>query len=426
MRRKQLAGLAALAAVTLVFTGCSSGAGDEGGDSGDGVAFGASPEEWATAFEDVEPVTLYSQVLYADGDLNNLQYTDYFDAIEELSGGKISFDVAYASSVAPYMEVFDAIVDGRLDIGITSPSFMPVDFPAFAAWTDLIGAYGEKGAFPGVLNTYSWGADALMSDPAVAEEFDAYGLHLLQPFTYAGYDQGLVCREELSTLDDFKGKSVAVSAASQARLAEAIGMTPVSLPFQDWFDALQRGVADCGSNTASSSASLGIFQVAPNLILDPEVFFGNLGQGALAINQDVWNELPLVAQQLLFDQLPQVTLAALEQTNFQRILDSLNAHDEIAGSTLEEFSPEVREKLLEVLNGTLDLVADSGALSSSADEIQTTIDELTAKWDEVIDGFDYPTFSYAELLTDWESAHIDLSEWNDVFFEEIFLPHRPA
>lgn len=418
-------GSAALAVVALTLVGCGSADTGDVADT-DGVPYGASAEEWAAAFEDVEPITLYSQVLYADGDLNNLQYTDYFDAIEEYSGGKITFDVAYASSVAPYLDVFDAIVDGRLDIGITSPSFMPVDFPAYAAWTELVGAYGQKGAFPGVLNTYSWGADALMSDPAVADEFDAYGLHLLQPFTYAGYDQGLVCRDALSSLDDFRGKSIAVSAASQARLAEAIGMTPVSLPFQDWFDALQRGVADCGSNTASSSASLGIFQVAPHLILDPDVFFGNLGQGALAINKDVWDDLPLVAQQLLSDQLPHVTYAALEQTNFQRTIDALEEHDQISGSTLAEFSPEVREKLVEVLDGTLDLVADSGALNGSQDEIQATIDELTAKWDGIVGEFDYPTFGYADLLTEWDSADIDLHEWNDRLFEEVFLPHRPS
>lgn len=414
-----------MAAATLTFTACT-GTGSGGASGGDGVAYGASAEEWAAAFEDVAPISLYSQVLYAEGDLNNLQYLEYFDAIEEYSGGKITFDVAYASSISPYMEVFDAIVDGRLDIGITSPSFMPVDFPAYAAWTDLGGALGQKGAFPGVLNTYSWTAEAMMTDETVTEEFEDYGLHLLQPFTYAGYDQGLVCNEELVSLSDFRGKSIAVSAASQARLAEAIGMTPVSLPFQDWFDALQRGVADCGSNTMTSSASLGLFQVAPHATLDPDVFFGNLGQGALAINKDVWDDLPLVAQQLLFDQLPKVTHAALEQTHFARILSALDGHAAIEGSTLREFSPEVRAELVEVLEGTLDVVADSGALNQSRDELQATVDELTAKWDGLILELEYPAFTYTELLTEWETAEVDLNTWNMLFFEEIFLPHRPS
>lgn len=427
MRRRKSVALAAAAVAALTFTACSPGASD-GTDpqSGDGVPYGASQQEWIAAFEDVEPITLYSQVLYADGDLNNLQYLDYFDAIEEYSGGKITFDVAYASSVAPYLEVYQAIVDGRLDIGITSPSFMPVDFPAYAAWTELGGALGPKGAFPGVLHTYSWTADGMLADPQIVEEFEDYGLHLLQPFTYAGYDQGLICTDELSTLDDFRNTNIVVSSPSQARLAEAIGMSPVSLPFQDWFDAIQRGVADCASNTMTASSSLGLFEIAPHATLDSDVFFGNLGQGALAINKDRWDDLPLVAQQLLFDQLPAVTLAALEQTHFQRIIDSLAQLEDIPGSSLDEFAPEVRAVLLEELSGTLDEVAQSGVLDYSPEELQTLTDELIAKWEGIIDGFGYPTFTYSELVTDWGGANVDLDEWNTAFFEEILLPHRPS
>lgn len=428
MRRRKSVALAAVMAAALAVTACSPGSpeGTEPPPSGDGVPYGASQEEWIAAFEDVDPITLYSQVLYAEGDLNNLQYLDYFDAIEEYSGGKITFDIAYASSVAPYLEVYQAIVDGRLDIGITSPSFMPVDFPAYAAWTELGGALGPKGAFPGVLHTYSWTADGMLANSQIADEFEDFGLHLLQPFTYAGYDQGLICTQERSTLDDFRNTNIVVSSPSQARLAEAIGMSPVSLPFQEWFDAIQRGVAECASNTMTASSSLGLFEVAPHATLDSDVFFGNLGQGALAINKDRWDDLPLVAQQLLFDQLPAVTLAALEQTHFQRIIDSLAQLDGIAGSSLNEFDPEVREVLLEVLNGTLDNVAQSGALDYSQDELEALTDDLIAKWEGIIDGFGYPTFTYSELITDWETANVDLNEWNTAFFEEIFLPHRPS
>lgn len=424
MRVKRLVGLIAVATATAI-TACTT-ATDGSGPSGEGVPYGSSVEEWQAAFEDVEPITLNSQVLYAEGDLNNSQYLDYFDAIEEYSGGKITFDVQYASAVAPYLEVYSAIVDGRLDIGITSPSLLPQDFPAYAAWTELGGALGPKGAFPGVLHTYAWTTDGILSNSQVADEFEAYGLHLLHPFTYPGYDQGLICTEELSALEDYQGKNLLVSAESQAKLGEAVGLTPVSLPFQEWFDALQRGIADCGANSVTASASLGLFDAAKHVLLDSDVFFGNLGTGALAINKDIWDDMPLVSQQLLFDKMPEITEAALEQTNFQRIITSLDQLDAIEGASLEPFDPEVRDLMLDELSTTLDTVAESGTLDYTPEELESLVDELVAKWSGIIKDLDYPTFSYSELVTDWNDANVDLEPWITAYFEEIFRPHRPS
>lgn len=423
MPKRHLVAIAAGAG--LILAGCGA---DEPGDTAaaSGLEYGASVEEWNEAFEDMEPITLHSQVLYAEGDLNNQQYLDYFDAVEEYSDGAITFDVAYASGVAPYEEVYQAITDGRLDIGISSPSFMPVEFPAYSAWTDLGGALGPKGAFPGVLHTYSWTAAGMLDNSQINDEFEDYGLKLLHPFTYAGYDQGIICTEEHSTLDDFQGSSIVVSTPSQSRLAEAIGMNPVSLPFPEWYDAIQRGVADCASNTITSAYSLGLFDVAPHVTIDEDVFFGNLGQGALAINNDVWEDLPLVAQQLLFDMLPEVTYAAIEQTNFQRIIDALESQEQISGSTLQDFDEDALEELLEVQGETFDIVAESGELDYTREELEALVEQLIDDWDETISDFGYPTITYSEVVSEWDSSSVDLELWNNAFFEEVLLPHRPS
>ena len=80
-RTRTTFGIIAVIAATALVSGCT--AGGSGGDAGDGVAHGASKADWISAFEDVDPITLHTQVLYAKGDLNNTPYTDYYDRIEE-------------------------------------------------------------------------------------------------------------------------------------------------------------------------------------------------------------------------------------------------------------------------------------------------------------------------------------------------------
>lgn len=424
--KKPLAGLAILAMAVTV-TACSSGEAEVASDvesTEGGVPYGASEEDWQAAFADVEPVTLHSQVLYADGNVHNNMLLEYYDAIEESSDGKITFDVQFSSAIAPYLETYAAIVDGRLDIGYGSPSFQPQDFPVTTAWNALA-VRGEKGAFPGVLHMHSWMADAMVNDEAVSEEFDNYGLHVLTPFGYGGYDQGLVCTSDLKSMSDFEGKTWLVQSKEQERQATALGMNAVSLPFQDWFSALERGIGDCAGITVSSASSNGLFEVAPHVILDEDEFIGAIGGSAVAINKDVWENLPLVAQQLLFDKLEVMAVSVIEDAHTARLLEGLETLEAIDGSTLREL-PNEAAKIIAATQE--DIVADamaSGAISGTPAEISDRVDELTTKWDGLIGDLDLPTLTYGDLTTEWATADIDLEEWAHVFFEEALLPHRP-
>ena len=425
--KRPLVGLAILT-LALTTTACSNG--DDNGAAADGespvsgIAYGAPKEEWIAAFEDVEPVTLYSQVLYADGNLHNKMLLDYYDEIEEYSDGKITFDVQFSSAIAPYGETYNAIVDGRLDIGYGSPSFLPQDFPVTTAWNSLA-VNGQKGAFPGVLHTHSWVADAMFADEAVSTEFDDFGLHLLTPFAYGGYDQGLVCTSDLKDASDFEGKTWLVQSKEQERQAKALGMNAVSIPFQDYFSALERGIGDCAGNTVTSAHSNGLFEVAPHVILDEDEFIGNIGGLAVAINKDIWDGLPLVAQQLFFDKLEVMATSVIESAHTARLLDGLEGLEAIEGSTLHGLDSESADAIGTTQDEIVSDVLSSGTISGTPDEISARVEELTDKWDGLIADLKLPTISYDEMTTEWDSADVDLEAWAKVYFEEALLPHRP-
>jgi len=67
---------------------------------------------------------------------------------------------------------------------------------------------------------------------------------------------GLVfwCRSKVTSLEDFKGKTVRVFSGTLANFVTALGGSSVSMPFAEMSPSLQRGVIDCGiTGTASGN-----------------------------------------------------------------------------------------------------------------------------------------------------------------------------
>lgn len=407
----------------ILLSGCASAGPDENAADGSaGVAYGASKEEYQAAFEDVDPITLFTQRQYSEGDLGDAALATYFGAIEEWSAGKISFDVQYASAVAPYHETFQAIVDGRLDVGYSSPSLMPQEFPATTAWNQL-GSLGPKSAFPGPAHSYSWVSDGMLSDSQVADEFDAYGLKLLHPFAINGSDLGLLCSKDLVDVDDYRGTTAMVQGEPQRRLVEALGMTAVSLPFTEWYSGFQRGIGDCAATSVTVSYTMGMFDVANHFILDEEELLGSYQAAALAMNKDMWDDLPLVAQQLFYDRLDVMAQASIDTNYAARLVDALDGLGASAGSTVRQLPAEAREAITDDA-GLVDLVA--GDVNYSSDELESLVDELIQKWSDRFAELGYPDISYADFPAEWTEADLDLAPWASIYFEEVFLSNRPG
>src|SRR4249919_3164054 len=84
---------AASAALVLALTACGTSGGASSGEGGGGVEYGASKEEYAAAFEDLDEITLVAQHTSSKGSVSNEALEQYLAAITDWSGGKINFEV---------------------------------------------------------------------------------------------------------------------------------------------------------------------------------------------------------------------------------------------------------------------------------------------------------------------------------------------
>ena len=99
--------------------------------------------------------------------------------------------------------------------------------------------------------------------------------------------QVVFCKVPISGLSDLKGKKVRVYDQSLAKFIEKLGGIPVTIPFGETQQALERGVTDCAITGPSSANSAGWPEVTSHFM--PIGF--QIALNGYAINLAKWNAL---------------------------------------------------------------------------------------------------------------------------------------
>jgi TRAP-type C4-dicarboxylate transport system substrate-binding protein len=422
-RLGRLTALATAATLTMTFSACGGENGDGEESRGKGVTFGATKEEYRTAFQDITPIKIVSQTAGARGTVTSAYFEAYQNAVTDWSGGKIEFETNYSYSVAPPTEVSDAVADGRLDLSYTIPAYQPDELPATNALIDL-SILADQTPLVGVLQLLGWSMETSTASHEILAEFENLGLHPLVPVYSLGPD-ALFCADPRSNLTDFKGVTSRMGARLHTEQFKALGMEGVSVDLSEMFEALQRGVVDCTVANPLTAALTGIFEIAPNARIAPTAGFAG-GVGSLVINSGVWESLPVVARQLLHDRLDVFIKEQIGST-LNAITETVESTTKYGGG-LEPFADDMvaalaekNASLVEARRKELSGVAEPGAF---VDESSRNLE----KWHKVaIDelGFD-PKMTPAEFVKWYAGKDLDVFDpFLEKLFDEAMNENRP-
>lgn len=411
-RHRIRAAVAAGAIVMLAATACAGAGADDGSDAA------AVGDSMAT----MEPIVLtYTDILPQNGPAG-LSFRAFADEVEERSGGKITFEEYYSATLMPGDETLSGVASGVADMGLVFTSYYPSELP-IANWLNgFAGTYSTE--FPtgmlqnaGTLHNMALGTDELV------QEFEDLNLRVLWAEDQIGRFT-LQCAEPVTTLAEAQGMRVRVGGQVWAREAEALGMVPVSMPISEMYEGIQRGVVDCIINYPPTAIDLGLWEVAPHYM--PARFSGMNGN-RMTINLDVWNELPLDAQQLVYDAGLEMWKAYLEHNlaAFERYAtEGVEAHGVTFHDTseLDAVLSEHQAAEWEQLAATApEGVADPQTI---VDAYQASLDE----WLALVNGSG--TIPDAFETTDAMEAYLAIGELDLDAFAELgrthaFDPYRP-
>ena len=141
------------------------------------------------------------------------------------------------------MGVFDVVHTVADYVVADSPTLAGLDMPALAP---------EIGEARKVVDAYR---------PVVAEALEKdFNAKLLAIVPYPA--QVTFCRDEISGLDDLKGKKIRASGWTTSEFVTALGATGVTMSFSEVPQSLQRGVVDCAITGSLSGYSAGWGEVS--------------------------------------------------------------------------------------------------------------------------------------------------------------------
>lgn len=413
--------VAAIAGLSLV-TACASGPGGSGGSAGgEGLPADATKEEFVAALADMDEITLTTQSAATPGKSASVATEMYKEAVQEWSGGKIKIEITYSNGIVPFQESITAIADGLMDFGYIVPLYEPSRYPASNA---LITSSSIARPTPlvGTLQTTAMLSEATYASPDIVKELESSGVKLMIP-AMPSDSAALSCTSERARLDQLKGARTRVASEVHSQQSEALGMSPVSLAHAETYEALQRGTVDCVLSLLLAADLLGILTEAPHVAIDAEAGFAT-STSPIAFSQARWEELPLAAQQLLFDK-GRIVLEEMIHVLFESNKSALETVAK-SGGGVTGFDADARAALQAKNDKLMEQVSASDGLSDGDAFVKTTTDSA-GKWLEIItEDLGYEDVSYADFGKWYQRDKVDLTAYLDRMWNDVMQPQRPS
>lgn len=402
--------------------GCAGSAASSSADAGagPGVEFGASPEEYKEALADMDPVTLTYQPGAQSGQGHTGEAEQLFiESVDEMSGGKITLEPVWGQAVASFDDVTEAVADGRIDIGVEIPIYTPSKYEAV---NELINLAPSTPASPYVTEVSTTAAmmDVAWDTPEIIDTYESMGASVLRPVMFET-SNALMCTEPVTELDDFKGKQIRVGSASDFAIVESLGASPVSMQFVEAYEALQRNTIDCTLGGLRIGSEYGFLAVAPHVTLPNDAAWGRSPTAVVA--GPGYSNLPLAAQQVVFDAYAQSNARSLE-ASVAFTADAVGMIEENGGD-IARLEGDANDALSGAIDGLREATAESTALDG--EDVAARLDEAYDKWLTIAEEEGHEdSGDYFEFAHDFASDPVDLSTFGERLFEEVYLPHRPS
>lgn len=286
---------------TLVFliAGCSGdSSNNSSGDEGDKITLKVANYLPATAPYSTEGVEAW------------------MERAEELTEGKVEFDYYPGEQLGKSTDHYQLVKDGVADISFFVPAYNSDLFPLADMLSGIpllsTSAYSGTMAFKDLLDE---------EESSAHQEFIKNGIRPIFANVTPSYEFWSV-KNEIRVPEDMKGMKVRVPGGPISDAIEFMGGIPTTVPSNETFEALDKGIVDSTLNHPLAAKTYGVDEVAD--------FGSNFNYNAnilpLAINEDVFQGLP--------DDVKDGIMQAGEEVN----IELAEWQDEASGKMAEEFS----------------------------------------------------------------------------------------
>lgn len=267
--------------------------------------------------------------------------------IEKASNGRIKITSYPGETLAKANDIYDGVVKGSIDIGISCFSYTKGRFPVC-----------EVFELPGI--TYNTSKAASRVAWETLQELnpkEVQDTHLIMVLTTGPGD--IYSKTPVRTLEDLKGLEIRATGMSAKTLA-ALGATPVGMPQSDAYESLSKGVVK--ANLGPDEVLKGWKQAEVTRYLTKTPFLYNT-VFFVTMNKDRWNALDPDMQKIITDvskkYFEEVAAGLWDKQNQEALkwavdekkMEVINLSPEETGKWIGLVTP-VQQETLEAINKT--------------------------------------------------------------------------
>ena len=241
---------------------------------------------------------LQSQALASSTDY--LELEKFAKNVETMSSGRLIITPHPAGSLAHGPDIFNAVSDGKIQMGNGWPNWWSAQHPSWAVMN--AGPFDFMNIDASMMFFYE--KDGIK----MANELSQPKGVIWRPAWWAGMEFGLTSKDKINGLDDLKGKKVRIGPGLPSEvLAEASGALSIPLVPEEIRSSMVNGNLDAVEwTTAAGVLDLGLHDISPFGIV-PAIWQPSVLADFL-INEKAYNELPSDLQAILETAIKSYTL----------------------------------------------------------------------------------------------------------------------
>lgn len=292
----------------------------------------------------------------------------FADEVKKRTNGEVEIRIFWSEALGKANENLSLMQSSAVEMGAMSPAYFPKQLPFHAAPNSIPMAMSSVTQANVLM-------DRLLKEvPGIQEEAKANGVrtlffHHLNPYL-------LVSKEPLTTLASVKGKKIRTWGSDMPRMAQAAGMTPVTLSLPEIYEGLSRGVVDAAPFSVDLVMNYKIYEVAKHI---SEITLWLGPSWGVWISEAVWQKIPPSAQAVI----TQVAAEASKQDMEAVLTAGKTAREELGklGVKFHVFSEVDRKQWKAALPDFFaDLIATQEKVGKASDARR-----MVAIWKEVVE-----------------------------------------
>jgi TRAP-type C4-dicarboxylate transport system substrate-binding protein len=225
---------------------------------------------------DCASVTLTYSIFFPATHGHCILATEWAKEVETQTKGAVKVNMFPGGTLTPADQCYDGVVKGISDIGMSVVSYVKGRFP-LSEVVDLPLGYEKGNQATKLANAYFAKFKPKEFDDVKIMYFHAHGPGVVHT------------KKPVEKLEDLKGLKLRCTGTT-ARVASALGATPVAMPQTETYDALQKGVVDGVLSPVEVLKGWKFAEVTSDTTLDYGASYSLLF--FVAMNKKKWDSLP--------------------------------------------------------------------------------------------------------------------------------------